>query len=178
MAAAASASGNGSGNKNFHLKVVAIVTTAAVTKEEERVFTLPLEPMLNEDTALPHMRKIVESFAPMKIPDPEDKVAIVDKVVDCALRLFVALERVHQTNDDDDNKKTTSGGLDAERKWWFYSKDDGLPQTTVTIYVAHDGFVSAVGDFELDDTDDSDDEEDDDEEEEEEEGGVDSMEKK
>ncbi|CAI0542992.1 unnamed protein product, partial [Linum tenue] len=81
----AAAAGNGVNNKNFHLKVVAIVTTATgpngapVTREAERMFTLPFEPMLNEDSAMPHVRKMVESFLPMKIPDPEDKVAIVDK---------------------------------------------------------------------------------------------------
>ncbi|CAI0542994.1 unnamed protein product [Linum tenue] len=61
---------------------------------------------------------------------------------------------------------------------WFYSKD-GLPQTKVTIYVAHDGFVSAVGDFESeDDEDDTDSDEEDGDGEEEEEGGVEAMEKK
>ncbi|CAI0629181.1 unnamed protein product [Linum tenue] len=186
MAAAASGS-NGNGNKYFHLNVVAIVTTATgpnggapVTREAERVFTLPLEPMLNEDSATPYVRKIVESFLPMKIPDPEDNVAIVDKIADVALRLFVALER--EETDNNNNNKTDvaaeagSGiaGFDAERKW-FYSKD-GLPQTKVTIYVAHDGFVSAVGDFESeDDEDDTDSDEEDDGEEEE---GVEAMEKK
>ncbi|CAL1414555.1 unnamed protein product [Linum trigynum] len=185
MAAAASGSnGNGVNNKNYHLKVVAIVTTATgpngapVTREAERVFTLPFEPMLNEDTAMPHVRKMVESFLPMKIP--VDNVAIVDKVVDVALRLFVALER---DETDKNNNKTAAAavagsgiaGFDAERKW-FYSKD-GLPQTRVTIYVAHDGFVSAVGAFESDDDEDDTDSDEEDDDGEEEEGGE-AMEKK
>ncbi|CAI0542991.1 unnamed protein product, partial [Linum tenue] len=60
--------------------------------------------MLNEDSAMPYVRKVVESFLPMKIPDPEDKVAIVDKIVDVALRLFVALER----EETDNNNKTAA----------------------------------------------------------------------
>ncbi|CAI0629180.1 unnamed protein product [Linum tenue] len=191
MAAAASGS-NGNGNKYFHLNVVAIVTTATgpnggapVTREAERVFTLPLEPMLNEDSATPYVRKIVESFLPMKIPDPEDNVAIVDKVADVALRLFVALEG--DEIDNKNNNKTSAGGgsgsgsgsagaasLGLERRW-FYAKD-GLPMTKVTIYVAHDGFVSVVGDFESDD--DEDDTDSDDEDGDEEEEGVEAMEKK
>ncbi|CAL1414558.1 unnamed protein product [Linum trigynum] len=192
--AAAAAAGSGVNNKNFHLNVVAIVTTATgpngapVTREAERVFTLPLEPMLNEDSAMPYVRKVVESFLPMKIPDPEENVAIVDKVADVALRLFVALEGDEIDKNKNNNKAAAAeagsgsgsgaASLGLERRW-FYAKD-GLPMTKVTIYVAHDGFVSVVGDFELDDDeDDTDsDDEDDDEEEEEEDGGVEAMETK
>ncbi|CAL1380909.1 unnamed protein product [Linum trigynum] len=171
---AAAAAGNNGGNKSFQLKVVAMATTsngAAVTREEERVFTLPHEPMLNEDTALPFVRKVVESFLPMKIP--MDRDVIVEKIVYSAIRLYVATadEQAPAPAGGDgsgtnNNKSAAAGGSvagDATSSKWVYSKD-GLPLTTVKICVDHDGFVTVIGDFESDD--DSDDSDDSDEEDE------------